>query len=106
MPVYAKLAAEPLQTINADVLQQTLRRLNARAQTPADYILELLLRDTPGTTLLIESGAPTRPLKLAIQLVPANAKHASKLLHLIRGVSRQKLILVALNVPNRVRRNA
>ncbi len=56
MPVYAKLSAEPLQTINADVLKQPLWRLYARAQPPTDSILELLQSNATGTTLLVNEA--------------------------------------------------
>ena len=46
MPIYAKLSAKPLQAVNAHVLKQAVWRVNALAQTPANYVLELLQSDS------------------------------------------------------------
>jgi hypothetical protein len=54
--MYAKLSAEPLQTVNGHILKQTVGRLNARSQPPTDSILELLQRDATGTTLLVNEA--------------------------------------------------
>ncbi len=44
MPINAKLSAKPLQTINAHVLDQFYRWLNASTQIPANNISKLLQR--------------------------------------------------------------
>jgi hypothetical protein len=56
MPVYAKLSAEPLQTVNGHVLKQTLWRLNACTQTPTDGVLELLQSNATAATLLVNEA--------------------------------------------------
>ena len=45
-PVNVKFSAKPLQTINAHVLQQPLRRLHTLTQVPTHCIFELLQRDS------------------------------------------------------------
>src|ERR1044071_8481087 len=54
-PIDPEFSAKPLQTIHCHVLKQSLRRLHARAQTPADCILELLQRHAARTTLLVNA---------------------------------------------------
>jgi hypothetical protein len=95
-----------LQAIDGHVLKQPLRRINARAQTPADRILKLFQRDSARTALLVNK--PHQVIcrnsrlrnPLSEELRRMNAKNSTKSTHVARRIATGQIALTLLDVPN------